>query len=103
MNLVQNAITYTSEGKIVITCNYNSSAEMVDILIEDSGIGIKDERKDEVFRIFKDKGSIGLGLSLCRDIARKYGGDITFESEHLVGSTFKLLFGIERMNDSNTN
>lgn len=73
---------------------------MVDILIEDSGIGIKNEHKDGVFRIFKDKGSIGLGLSLCREIARKYDGNITFESEHLVGSKFKLLFGKERMSDS---
>ena len=48
-----------------------------------------------MFKIFKNQDSIGLGLSICKEISQKYEGDITFLSEYKQGSKFKLTFSLE--------
>ena len=52
-----------------------------------------------MFKIFKDQESISLGLSICKEIAQKYDGTITFESEFKVGSKFKLEFTLEEFDE----
>ena len=52
-----------------------------------------------MFKIFKDQESISLGLSICKEIAQKYNGNITFESEFKVGSKFKLEFSLEEFDE----
>ena len=52
-----------------------------------------------MFKIFKDQESISLGLSICKEIAQKYNGSITFESEFKIGSKFKFEFSLEEFDE----
>lgn len=85
LNLVQNALDaleHTEKGRIQLTayCNLNNQVE---ISIEDNGPGITAESRKGLFTPFfttRDVGrGVGLGLGTALSIARKYGGDITFE------------------------
>ncbi|HKX08311.1 MAG TPA: ATP-binding protein [Stellaceae bacterium] len=59
----------------------------IDILVDDDGPGIPTHRRDDVFRPFyrldaarsPQTGSVGLGLTIARDVALSHGGDITLE------------------------
>lgn len=48
-----------------------------------------------MFKIFKDSGNIGMGLTISREIANKYNGNITFTSKYKEGSTFAFTFELE--------
>lgn len=63
------------------------------VTVEDSGTGMSDATKREVFKpFFTTKGTegTGLGLGLSRKLARAYGGDLTFVSQEGAGTTFSL-------------
>jgi two-component system osmolarity sensor histidine kinase EnvZ len=65
----------------------------VEILVDDDGPGIPEERREEAFRPFHrldegrnlQAGGVGLGLAIARDIARAHGGDITLGTSRLGG------------------
>src|SRR3546814_20409117 len=86
-NLIENAAKYGS-GRVFVTVERNG--EFIDILIEDDGAGIPEERRGELFgrgaRLDTSKPGTGLGLSIVRDVAEIYGGEIILgESEDLGG------------------
>jgi signal transduction histidine kinase len=62
-------------------------------LIEDNGIGIKEEYQDKIFNIFErlhsseDYAGNGIGLALVKKAARKLGGDCGVISDGKTGST----------------
>ncbi len=100
INLINNAIKFTSENGYVKVCVTESEAEegyaAVNVMVEDNGIGISEEFLPEVFGIFTQqhagsttayKGS-GLGMSIARNFARMMGGDITVTSKEGVGTKF---------------
>ena len=64
-------------------------------MVKDTGIGIKESEQANVFKVFDSQDHIGLGLTISREIAWKYNGDITFFSEHNQGSSFTLTFELE--------
>ena len=51
------------------------------IEVTDTGVGIKPEERDDIFKMFKDQDTIRLGLTISKEIAQKYNGDISFTSE----------------------
>ncbi len=88
LNLVSNAIKYADH--IWITLNKKSKTE-IEIIIEDNGEGIDQDKFEEVFRPFYrvdssrniDTGGIGLGLPIAMDIVHSHGGEIWLEkSKH---------------------
>lgn len=93
-NLTGNALKFTNEGSVEISC----SLEHPDILfcVKDTGIGIPADKHSIVFEQFRQAddshtrlyGGVGLGLSICNELARLLGGQITLESEPGKGSTF---------------
>lgn len=94
-NMLHNAIRYTDEGgKITIGADILSGK--VHIWIKDTGRGITDEDKKKVFDRFflvdeglvREDGRVGIGLYVSREIVRKHGGDMWFDSKEGVGSTF---------------
>lgn len=104
-NLIQNAIKYTpSDPHISIDLKVLSGDEdadhpngMVQISVQDNGIGLTQENRDLIFERFYrvDTGSTrrtegtGLGLAICRGIVEAHGGQIWVESEgRNKGSTF---------------
>ncbi|KAI5951347.1 CHK1 [Candida jiufengensis] len=99
INLVGNAIKFTTQGHIIINCNaLELTSDRYEILIsvEDTGIGIPDLSHNKVFGAFsqvdgssrREFGGSGLGLAISKKLADLMGGDIKFESEEGVGSTF---------------
>lgn len=103
MNLVGNAIKFTNVGRVIVTIKANRSLDtrqqFVDFFIEDSGIGIEDALKSELFQPFSQLddsstrrfGGTGLGLAISRRLARDLGGDLRLsKSSPGVGSIFHL-------------
>ncbi|UCG51090.1 MAG: GAF domain-containing protein [Candidatus Latescibacterota bacterium] len=95
INLVTNAIKYSSEGT-TITVNAEEEAVSVKISIKDEGIGIPQAQIDKIFdryyRVKSDKSrrddGVGLGLAIVKSIIDRHGGMIEVESEENVGSKF---------------
>lgn len=93
-NLVSNAIKYTNEGEIRVSCIHHSTE--VEIVIEDTGIGIGEEHLDRLFDRFyrtdkarsRDKGGTGLGLAVVKGILNAHQSDIFVQSTPGIGSKF---------------
>jgi DNA-binding response OmpR family regulator len=95
VNLISNAVKFTSEGEIV--CRVIHRGDEIITSIKDSGIGIAKQDHEAVFEQFKQVGGdtltdkpkgTGLGLPICREIIEHHGGRIWLESEPGKGSTF---------------
>jgi signal transduction histidine kinase len=92
-NLVENAAKYGG-GRVFVTVEPKGAT--VDILIEDDGPGIPEERRGELFtrgaRLdTTGKPGTGLGLAIVRDVAEIYGGSVHLEqSEDLGGLLARL-------------
>jgi signal transduction histidine kinase/DNA-binding response OmpR family regulator len=97
LNLVSNGVKFTPEGGTV-TMKATRLADSVELSVADTGIGIKKEDFDRVFREFQqlDAGvgrqqpGTGLGLTLTRRFANLHGGDVRLESDAGKGSVFTI-------------
>jgi signal transduction histidine kinase len=93
-NLFDNAVKYTSEGKITIGLTGND--QVVQCSVKDTGPGIPPEDVPHLFQKFyrvdnsatRTIGGTGLGLFICRKIIELYKGRIWVESEVGKGSSF---------------
>lgn len=90
-NLINNSVKFTKDGSIEI--GYTKNRNYVTFYVKDTGIGIKDDDKDLVFKRFhkveyKSKIGSGLGLTISKDLIKLMGGDMWFESTYGAGSTF---------------
>ena len=101
LNIILNALHAMPDGgqlKILTSNSNGGSGRKVKIEIKDTGTGIPDEIKDEIFKPFfttKLKGT-GLGLVITRNIVKEHGGDISFSSEVNRGSSFEITLPIEQ-------
>lgn len=93
-NLVTNAIKYTPNGGAV-TLSASLSDNMVEVCVEDTGIGMSTETLEKLFTksssvvgTNNEQGS-GLGLLLVRDFIAQHGGTINVESKVDKGTCFK--------------
>lgn len=100
VNLINNAVKFTHDGSITIHVRVqspsgNGSLHLL-FQVDDTGIGIKPEHRDRLFRPFSQAdssttrlyGGTGLGLAICRRLSRALGGEIDFRSTHGQGSSF---------------
>jgi two-component system, sensor histidine kinase and response regulator len=100
-NLLDNAFKFTSEGQIKLSASIEVSEQDSDdsymlFEVQDSGIGIAPEKHKKVFELFaqaddstaRQFGGTGLGLSLCKSLARAMGGDVWLDSSEGKGTTF---------------
>jgi len=98
-NLVSNAIYYTPAGG-TITVSAEVADGFVNIHVQDTGIGIREEDKAKLFTRFyradtplvQARSGTGLGLAIVKSIVELQGGSIRFESTYGQGSTFS--FGL---------
>lgn len=99
MNLIGNAIKFTSEGAINVSVKMeqiNSNTIVLIGKIEDTGIGIPKENLHEVFESFKQisgtltrkYGGTGLGLNIVKNLLELMGGDIEVDSSEGKGTVF---------------
>lgn len=96
LNLINNAVKYTQKGYVKLSVSFDMPSSMLKIIVEDSGIGIKDEDKERLFDSFtrlqetsnrKIEGT-GLGLNIAKQLLNLMHGQVTLESEFGVGSKF---------------
>ena len=90
-NFLTNAIKHTTKGEIQL--GYNIMGSNIVFYVSDTGTGIPKELQRKIFDRFVKldnfiQGS-GLGLSICKNIAKQLGGKITLESVEGQGSTFR--------------
>jgi signal transduction histidine kinase len=97
MNVLHNAVDALEvrEGGIkIIRLGIYHTDKIVNIEIEDNGVGIHESMLDKVFEPFfstKDTGKgVGLGLTLCYEFLNRMGGNIEVESTLGKGSLFKI-------------
>jgi signal transduction histidine kinase/CheY-like chemotaxis protein len=96
-NLLSNALKYTKKGSV----NFRVEVQEENIVceIEDTGVGIADDKTDKIFTPFEDyepiaghPDSIGLGLPIVKRLAEIMGAKIDMKSEIGRGSTFTVIF-----------
>ncbi len=101
-NVIGNAIKFTNNGKIKLSIkktyidNKNSKVNLI-LIIEDSGIGIKEENLEYIFDSFEQQqgqnhkyGGTGLGLAICKKLLSIMNGKISVESKFGEGSKFTI-------------
>lgn len=99
INLANNAVKFTNQGMVKLTISYERMCEdeiQLKISVKDTGIGIKKQDVDKLFRAFQQVDSkrnrniegTGLGLSISKQLLTLMDGDIMVESEYGQGSTF---------------
>ncbi|MGQ9480082.1 sensor histidine kinase [Chloroflexus sp.] len=98
LNLLGNAVRYTPEGGC-ITVRSELNNDNVQVIVEDTGIGITAEHLPFIFERFyradpsraRTSGGSGIGLTIARHLAWAMGGDISAASAGIgKGSTFTL-------------
>ncbi len=94
-NLVGNAIRYTDQGRIAVSCH--DDGEHLWIAVSDTGVGIDSAHFDEIFQEFhqlkvpgREKEGFGLGLAIVRRLADLLVHEVTVTSEKGKGSTFSV-------------
>jgi two-component system, sensor histidine kinase and response regulator len=96
-NLISNSLKFTHSGGNV-TISAEEVGDTIITSVSDTGIGIPKEKLETLFKMglnqsttgtAKEKGT-GLGLTLCKELMEKNGGDIFVESELGVGSRFRI-------------
>ena len=99
VNLVGNAIKFTTQGEVVVEVTAESADDVHTRLrfsVRDTGIGIPKEKQARIFEAFGQAdsgttrrfGGTGLGLNISRQLARRMGGELALESEEGSGTTF---------------
>lgn len=111
-NLLSNAVAHASANNIAVRISETKNGFIV-ITVEDDGVGIAPQLLPRIFNEGVSGGkSNGLGLSLCKEIARRHGGNITVKSEFGKGTTFTVMLckdmnsddmNRENINDENVN
>jgi len=107
VNLVGNAIKFTSSGAVTVSVHRESSQDQGVLLrftVKDTGIGIPPERQQEIFSAFtqadasttRQYGGTGLGLTISSRLTKLLGGTIWVDSQPGKGSSFHFTarFGI---------
>ena len=109
-NLISNAVKYTPEGGEVTVNSYTNDG-FVCIEVTDTGCGLNEEQKSEIFNRFKRLDShanidgVGIGLSVVEEMLKINEGEIEIVSEPGKGSQFKVRFtsidatGIDAIDD----
>jgi two-component system, OmpR family, sensor histidine kinase KdpD len=99
-NLVENALKYSPpDAPVLISACIGDAQLSIDVV--DKGPGIAPHDRDRVFDRFyrahatRAAPGTGLGLSIARGLSRVHGGDVTYQSNSLAGSTFRLTLPLE--------
>lgn len=105
INLLSNALKFTENGTIEISCIVDKEVGRLFFSVSDTGIGISVEKQAVIFDRFTQVedsntrlyGGIGLGLPIVKGLVNLLGGDIWVESQLEKGSTFSFTIPITVM------
>ena len=112
LNLVSNAVKFTSQGIIMVSTDLlfeDAHKVIIEFVISDSGIGISEDNLDLIFENFQQAsnvssglyGGTGLGLAIVKQLVTSQGGSIRVKSKLNEGSTFTFTLPFEKT-DSKT-
>jgi light-regulated signal transduction histidine kinase (bacteriophytochrome) len=94
-NLIDNAIKHRSEAAphIVIKAKRLAANDGWEFSVKDNGMGLDEKYKDKVFSPFQrintlNNSGTGMGLAICKKVVRLHGGDIWYEKNKDLGTTF---------------
>jgi PAS domain S-box-containing protein len=107
LNLVSNAIKFTSVGSVDISCNIlkeDATSQEIEIKVIDTGIGMEQSFLKDLFKKFSQEyestsrkfGGTGLGMGITKNLIDNMGGEIFVESEKGKGTTICLRFTLEK-------
>jgi PAS domain S-box-containing protein len=94
LNLVDNALKFVKDKTPEINISSTEHDDYWEFTVSDNGIGIKQEYKDKIFRIFQrlhtpaEYSGTGVGLAICQKVVQLHGGKIWFVSKPGKGTTF---------------
>src|SRR5690606_20916289 len=97
-HLIANALKFTSQGGVAVRAANDASKVMIEV--EDTGVGIADSFKDQIYAPFTQESAgdsrsfegTGLGLAICKSLVELMGGSISVKSQKGSGTTFTLTF-----------
>jgi signal transduction histidine kinase len=106
-NLISNAIKFTNFGG-KINISIEDQPEELTVSIRDTGVGMKKEKLEKLFRIDSESSTLGtnrekgtgLGLILCKEFIEKHEGKIWVESEVGKGSVFRFTIPKQNLNEA---
>ena len=91
-NLISNACKNTTSGQITLKVAHYIDREKLQFVVTDTGTGVPPEKADLIFEHFEKldhySPGLGLGLYVCRLIARALGGDIYLNTSYTNGAQF---------------
>lgn len=98
-NLLSNAYKYTDSGRVNFNVTWLAASQSLRIVVSDTGRGVKKEDLEKLFakydRLGVEKQSsvqgTGLGLNITKTLVELMGGNISVDSEYLVGTTFTIV------------
>ncbi len=110
LNLVSNAVKFTSKGKITVSVHLISEDEekvSIEFAVTDTGIGIDETKIGKIFDNFQQAtsdtsrlfGGTGLGLAIVKQLVEQQGGSIRVKSKLDEGSTFSIILSFPKTND----
>jgi signal transduction histidine kinase len=113
-NLLSNAVKFTETGEVKIETRYTPETELngsLHLAIHDTGIGITDEQKNNLFRPFtqvdasisRRYGGTGLGLIISEMITKQMGSKIEIDNSRTNGTTFYLDLQVQLASDEKLN
>jgi signal transduction histidine kinase/GAF domain-containing protein len=112
MNLLQNAIKYSPQGSLIsisLLHSCENSKDIIQVIIEDEGIGIPLEAQAHLFERFYRAPSIdnqthgvGLGLYIVAEIVRLHGGTIRAESSGIMGEGSRFILTLPEIESTHT-
>lgn len=96
MNLLSNALKFTRHGGVTLSVRMKSQSEGIEIVVQDTGIGIPLEEIGRIFDAFhqvdrketREFGGLGLGLAIVKEIVSLLKGSVGVESTVGAGTTF---------------
>jgi signal transduction histidine kinase/CheY-like chemotaxis protein/HPt (histidine-containing phosphotransfer) domain-containing protein len=113
INLINNAIKFTTEGKveIIVTSNIIKNKVISKIKVKDTGCGIEAEKLEHIFNRFYQVDSsnnrqyqgTGLGLSIVKQLVELHNGKVSIKSKVNVGTTFDVQIPFTRSSEEEVN
>lgn len=98
INFLTNAIKYTEQGSITLQCLKDEAEGKVTLAVADTGVGIPEKKRGEIFDRFAKLDSFhqgtGLGLHICTVIAKMLNGEVGVDPDYNKGARFYLKLNI---------
>ena len=90
LNMIMNAMQAMPQGGTLRVSLGPAANDHLEVKVQDTGLGIPEEKREKIFEPFytTKNGGMGLGLSICRKIVESHGGRITAEGRVDKGATF---------------